>query len=312
MKKYTAILIVITSLILTSCVSVGVIDMPVLTPPTSNLILNSHKVNLSNAFLAKNKHTSKDFKNLIQYDKYRLDSAVSIEAVQKLKEILKQGKMYSIGKVDSLGKDIITNNLPTIVLDSISIISKVETEPVYQADIGQYYASLMVPYYVKWKIIEKGVIVNNKAFSDTLWIEGRKAKFSTMADLVDFNRAVNYILKKTVDNYADEFSSSIKNIKRYYYKSGNNDFIRADYYLSQKEYDKAKDIWYKYIYSSKDIRGQAYVNLALYYEINGDLSQAIELVKKAVAIGNELAPKYLKVLEKRQAQTEKLYKIFNN
>ena len=47
MKAYTAILVLVTSLMISSCVSVSVIEMPVLTPPTGNLVLKSHKINLA-------------------------------------------------------------------------------------------------------------------------------------------------------------------------------------------------------------------------------------------------------------------------
>lgn len=289
-----------------SCVSVGTIEMEVLKPAGHELPIKN-EISIVNEFLNKSNAQKGSFKNLVEYDKYKLDSLVSVEAIQTISNQLENGNLYTIKRIDTTGK-LETYNHPSIVLKNVDIRSEVEVDPVYDNMTGKYYAALMVPYIVQWQIFgDNGKVLKMDKIVDTVWIEGSKYRFETLGELVDFDRALDYILRKTASEYIANYTSTYSETKRYYYQSGNNDFVTASYYAQNGQYDKAYDIWVKYVNTgNKMLASRSLVNVAVYHELQGDIDEAIVHANLAAEKGDELAIKYLKVLEQRKKDIEKL------
>lgn len=303
MKQMKKILyIFIAAAIMSSCVSLDTVQLEVLRPAKNSSKHQYNQISLTNGYLKNNQKKKDDFKNLVKYDKYRIDSLVSVEALRSVYNHVNDAGMTQIKVFDSLGTHKQLRG--TVVnLELVDIVSKVETDPVYVNSRNAYYAAVMVPYRVHWEIKQNGRVIDSTYYNDTVWAEGYKKTFEKLADLVRFNEVVLYIIDKTASNFARQISPTWQNVERYYVRSGNNDFHRAAYYMDNKQYDKAAAIWQKYTKSgSRKVAGNALLNLAVYHELKGDVEKALEMASKAKGKGNEMAKKYLSVLEKRQQE----------
>lgn len=70
--------------------------------------------------------------------------------------------------------------------------------------------------------------------------------------------------------------------KRKYYTSSNQEFKLATDFVEEGNWEDASKLWNTYLASeNKTLAGKAHFNMALYFEIQGDLDQAFELAKKA-------------------------------
>ncbi len=304
--KFKIFVLSIITVLLSGCVAVDTVQLEVLRPPQDSVVNIPESISLTNGYLAENMKAKDDFKNLVAYDKYRLDSLVSVEALRSVYEVIGEAQMVRIMAFDSLGKK--QNLRGTIIeLAEVDIVSEVETEPVYVNSRGAYYAAIMVPYKVKWNISENNKKLKEKVYHDTVWSEGYKRSFDKLADLVRFNDVIKYIINKTAVEFARQISPTWQTVKRYYYRTGNNDFQRAAYFMDNEQYDKAAEIWQKYTkVSNNNLAGNANLNLAVYYELKGEIDNAINFAKIAVEKDNNLAPRYLKVLKNRKQEISKL------
>ncbi|PLX20416.1 MAG: hypothetical protein C0599_09165, partial [Salinivirgaceae bacterium] len=296
MKVINLAVVLLIGVMMIGCASIGKIQIEVLRAPVDSLSLANQNISISNGFLQRNVKDKKEFKNLVKYDKYRLDSLISVESVLALRQILMDAGSVNIGAVDSIGQMKVGGNYVSI--DKVNIRSEVETEPMYVHSRGAYYASVRVPYEIMWNIYTIDGQVYTKDFNDTLWAEGYAYSFDKLADLVQFDNVIEYIISKTTFDFARKISPVWEETTRYYYRSSNNDFLRAAYFMDNKQYDEAALIWQKYSENPKgSLAAKAYLNLAVYHELKGDLNEAIIFSQKSAELKDELAGKYLKVLQ---------------
>lgn len=306
MKANSIISILLLGIFLTGCSSLGKIQLEVMRPPDNLDALSISEISITNGFLQKNAKRKGEFKNLIQYDKYRLDSLVSVESIRALHETLDDAGKLHLGIIDSLGHADIKGSY--VSLEQVDVKSEVETEPMYVYSKGAYYAAVRVPYKIKWKIQLADSKPSFIAYQDTLWAEGYAVTFSNLSELVRFNSVIEYIISKTSFALARKISPVWEQTSRYYYRSGNNDFLRAGYFVDNQQYDEAALLWQKYANGKGNLSSNALLNLAVYHELKGDIDEAIIFCEKAVALKNELAVKYLKVLKNRQSEVKKILK----
>ncbi len=108
--------------------------------------------------------------------------------------------------------------------------------------------------------------------------------------------------------YAGRISPLWIPVKRMYFKKGNNDFKIAHRLVQQGLFNEAGDIWSKYIETAdKKIAGYACYNMGLVYEVNGNLEEALNWVKKSlITYGNRKAGNYIGVLNYRISERERL------
>jgi tetratricopeptide (TPR) repeat protein len=307
MNIKSIISVLILGVLLVGCSTLGKVHMEVLRAPIDSLRIGNQTIGVSNGFLQKNAKTKKNFKNLVKYDKYRLDSLISVESIIALKQTIEDAGLLKIGVFDSVGTMRVGGSYVSI--DQVDIRSEVETEPMYVHSRGAYYAAVRVPYKIQWSIN----LVNNKpvtkVYTDTLWTEGYDVAFDNLADLVRFDNVIEYIISKTTFNFARMISPVWEETTRYYYRSGNNDFLRASYFMDNKQYDEAALIWQKYAENSRGtIASNANLNLAVYHELKGDIDEAIIFCEKSVELKNDIAKKYLKLLNERKNEIQKILK----
>lgn len=300
------------ALFLSSCVTIGTVQLEVLRPAQDSSLFFNGTLTLSNAFLKVDKSSKSDFENLVEYDKFRLDSLVSVESLRAVFAQISNAGLSSVSHYDSVNRINKAKEL-NVQIKKVDILSQVETDPIYVGSRGEYYASVMVSYYVQWQIVYGNEVVRTKVYQDTVWAEGFRRSFETLAQLVNFDEVIKYIIDKTAVEYARSISPTWNTVVRYYINSGNNDFSRAAYFMNKGEYDNAAQLWQKYLSSGdKNIAAGAHLNMAVYYELKGDLDEAMVFAKKAMDLNNALAAKYFKVLEQRQKEIGILMRKFNN
>ena len=92
-------------------------------------------------------------------------------------------------------------------------------------------------------------------------------------------------------------------VERKYFTSGTNDFKQANNFVKMRYWEQAGEFWQMNIDNSDPkIAGSARYNLALVYEMNGKLEEAIDLVENAKkSYPNALMDKYLQILKQRYA-----------
>ena len=101
---------------------------------------------------------------------------------------------------------------------------------------------------------------------------------------------------------SEQLSPSLNTVERFFYKNGNKDFKDAYQLVKFRRWDDAAQIWEPYLASNhKASKAMACYNMALVNEMDGNLEEAIDLLKTA----GELAPweeiqEYKKVLNNRK------------
>ena len=300
------------TLFLSSCVTIGTVQLEVLRPAQDSSLVFNRTLTLSNAYIDENKSSESDFENLVEYDKFRLDSLVSVESLRAVFGQISNAGISVVSHYDSV-KLINIPNEWNVQLKKVDILSQVETDPIYIGSRGEYYASVMVSYLVQWQIVYNNEVVQTKVYQDTVWAEGFRRSFETLAQLVNFDEVIKYIIDKAAVEYARTISPTWNTVVRYYINSGNNDFSRAAYFMSKGEYDNSAQLWQKYLaIGDKRIASAAHLNMAVYYELKGDLDEAMVFAKKAMDLNNALAAKYVKALEQRQKEIGILMQKYNN
>lgn len=292
--------------VFSSCVSVGKVELEVLKPPRDTLEVEMKQISLRNGFLNNNQKAKSEFENLVKYDKYRIDSLISVEALRTVHQKIQNAGLVQINQFDSLGRAEKIKG-PVVILKTVDVVSKVETDPVYVTSRNAYYAAVRVPYRLTWELRQHGKIIDHTEYSDTVWAEGYKQSFDKLADLVRFNDVITYIIDKTAGDYAMKITPTWNTQTRYFIRNGNNDFYRAAYLMDNKKYDEAAKIWKKYTRTgNKSIAATANLNLAVYYELKGNIEKAIQHAKTAAEKGNRLAENYLSILQNRKAEINQL------
>ncbi|WP_462280626.1 DUF6340 family protein [Salinivirga cyanobacteriivorans] len=300
-----AAIFILSVVLLSGCATLGKVELEVLKPAQSPTMVQLEDIRLQNQFLKFNKKQKTDFENLVKYDKFRIDSLISVELIKAVGNEIQATQVVKLQQIDSLGRYKAPAN-SGILLKNVDVVSEVETEPIYVNSRGAYYAAVRVPYKIEWTIISNGE-AKPFTYQDTVWAEGYKRSFDKLADLVRFNEVIKYIIRKTGVEFAHQLVPHWKLATRYYYRSGNNDFQRAAYFMDNGDYEKAAKIWKQYSQSgNRSIVGNALLNLAVYHELNGDIDQAMEYASQAAEQKNELAVKYLKTLKERKEEIKQL------
>ncbi|MFO7863012.1 MAG: DUF6340 family protein [Salinivirgaceae bacterium] len=308
MKRF--IIIVLIGTFLSSCVTMNKVSLEVLRPAQDSLSYIQKEVSLVNEYLYHNKKKKNEFKNLVAYDKYRLDSLVSVEALKAVNAEIEAAGLVNVRRLDTVG---VLGQVDEVALKlkKINIRSIVETDPVYVNSRGAYYAAIMVPYYLQWEISSPEKVFFVTTYNDTVWAEGYNRNFETLGDLVQIDDIIRYIIDKTAVDFAKRLFPTWHTVNRYYIASGNNDFGRADYLMNKGKYDEAAEIWEKYVNASDNsLAAKALVNMAVYYELKGNVDEALVYARRSAELKNELAQKYVELLEYRKKEINSLLKTF--
>lgn len=177
----------------------------------------------------------------------------------------------------------------------------------------EHNANLDIGIEAGWRIyFPKGKrIIDQNVFTDyKYWDAKGKSKDEAKRRLPNPREAVKEAGHFAGTQYAFRISPMWVNVSRKYYIKGPDEFESAKYNVKSNDWDGAKRIWENYLNDPDPvIAGYATYNMALAYEINGDLDTALEFAKKAYSeYHNKSALEYTRKLERRINDQYKLQK----
>lgn len=192
------------------------------------------------------------------------------------------------------------------------IDSDEEGEDIYVGLTLIKYASIWRIYdpltekYLHEQLIVDSLYTSNESYS-------KKSLYQKMPSRASIQSDVAYQIGS---DYAQVISPKWRNIKRYYFVAGNRDFSVANYYLQNKNLDKAMAVWHNIEKNnSGKIAARAAFNLAFAYEIKEDYKQAGHWLRKSAALYNKLkkVPSELNIVkdyvEELKLQTKNYYRL---
>ncbi len=108
--------------------------------------------------------------------------------------------------------------------------------------------------------------------------------------------------------YAYRISPLWVKVPRSYYTKGNDDIEKAKRYVKSNQWDEAIATWSKHVDDADDkIAGKAMYNLALGYEVKGDLDKALEWAKKSyVLFPKGSTQTYIRTIKRRMYDQQRL------
>ncbi len=261
-----------------SCNVVNRVYFEVLKPADTIINLKSKEIDLVNQhFRLRPQAPSEN-----EYDKWRLDSLVSFECIRAVYQVVSETERFLPARVDTV-YHVSSSARNRIELRNVDLRTTVLRDPVKDYYTELYTAMVRVDYQVDWAVLNStNQVVFNKWYSDTVWVEGSKSRFTNLYDLVNFDKAVQHIVKKTGKEFAESIAPHWRGTYRYIYASGHNDFVVADAYVARNQWDKAENLWFKYLNSNnKNLAGKANYNMAVKAEKEGLLLKALEYAQNS-------------------------------
>lgn len=112
-----------------------------------------------------------------------------------------------------------------------------------------------------------------------------------------------------VELYAKRIMMHWEWVNRDYFKKGNSQMLEAYHCLDSSNWLGAAQLW-KIVaddsVSDPANAGNACYNLALYYEIHGDITTSLDWISRSIRLGNELAVYYGKLIKERAADSSNI------
>ncbi|RXQ94436.1 tetratricopeptide repeat protein [Ancylomarina salipaludis] len=226
--------------------------------------------------------------------------------------------------VDSLCKASQTDIL--IVLEDIQAFNK---HDIVEEDV--YWASTEIHYYGKWRIYDPlyQKIYDDRLVVDSLFLETSDINLVRFLGGKLFSREqilndASYVLGR---GYVDLISPKWMDVRRNYFVSGDKRLSTAPYFINKNEFDTAIKMWESLtgmgdnISKEKDLKlaGRAAYNLAVVYEMKGDIKKARSWVRKAIYLYKKMKNRpseykeieaYSLALDSRWLNSEKIKLFF--
>ena len=156
-------------------------------------------------------------------------------------------------------------------------------------------------YYPKGKVVVDDL--RDRKYSQS-WEEVGVTKDAAIAALPTDVSSISIVGGIAGDAYARRISPNYLSVRRAYYGSGSDGLKAGKNHVKALDWDGAKEIWDKIVEKQDDpkIKGRAEFDLALFYEVNGDLDTALDWAKKAaVDLHNGKSRSYAAILSQRIA-----------
>lgn len=174
-----------------------------------------------------------------------------------------------------------------------------------------YYASIDFYYRAHWRIYDpknQKIIVDYVTNKDTLYWDSYETDLvSCFHNLPTIKQACYETGIKTAFDLRDIIAPEWKNETRYYYVLKDDSIDQSITLAAEGKWDEALKNWLKYIDEGNRIKkSRILFNLALAYEMNGNLTEAIRCLKES----NDLY--YRKVTKHYLQQLVKRYNIQKN
>jgi hypothetical protein len=174
-----------------------------------------------------------------------------------------------------------------------------------------YYASIDFYSRAHWRIYDpkmKQIIVDYKMNEDTLFWDSYETNLqTTFKKLPSIKEAATQTGVKIAQDFGAIISPNWTEENRYYYVLNDPGIDESVKFAANGDWNSALQNWLKFTEAGNSIkRSKILLNLALAYEMTGDLSSAINMAKESQKIYyREVTNLYLKLLLKRVKPTKK-------
>jgi hypothetical protein len=174
-----------------------------------------------------------------------------------------------------------------------------------------YYASIDFYSRAHWRIYDpkrKQIIVDYKSNEDTLfWDSYEYDLITTFRKLPSIKKAAAETAADIAQNFSNLITPNWITENRYYYVLDDSSIDESIRYAAKGDWNSALQNWLIYADKGNSIkRSKILLNLALAYEMTGDLTTAIATLKESQHLYyREVTNFYLKILLKRIAKTSK-------
>jgi len=201
-----------------------------------------------------------------------------------------------------------------IVLENVAMRTvtnyQTHTEFIHLNYEKTYYASIDFYSRAHWRIYDpkkKQIIVDYKMNEDTLFWESYEYNLqTTFKNLPSIKEAASETGIKIANDFGALISPKWIEENRYYYVLNEPEIDESVRFAAKGDWSSALQNWQNYADKGNSVkRSKIMLNLALAYEMTGDLSTAIKVAKESQKIYyREITNVYLKLLLKR-VQTKK-------
>ncbi len=182
--------------------------------------------------------------------------------------------------VDSICRT--TKSDALVVLEDIQAFNK---HDIVEGD--RYWAETEIRYYGIWRIYDPlyKKIYGNVTLVDSLFSETSDSDLEKLMDekLPRRGQVLNDASYELGKSYVDFISPKWKDVTRTYFVSGDKRMSAALYFMNRNEFDTAINLW-KNLIKEKNMKlaGRAAYNLAVVYEMKGDLRNARGWIRKSI------------------------------
>ncbi|NQU86088.1 MAG: hypothetical protein HQ541_10035 [Mariniphaga sp.] len=218
-------------------------------------------------------------------------------------------------EVEQICKTFTTDAVLSLDHFKTSISTKYDSETLYDQSEDSYYraylAIIAIQYEALFRVYDPQTkkIVNRTIIKDTLWWEG--AELSNIELFKRLTSVKNAMVESGIAialDYSDKISTHWKNDQRKYFENGNQQFEQAHLFAKESDWEQALGLWLIVAEQArgKSLRSKAEFNVALAYEMLGDINQAIIWgVKSYETYYRPLTVEYLNVLKNRKKEVDK-------
>ncbi len=184
--------------------------------------------------------------------------------------------------------------------------------PVTSEYFSGYKATMKVSYEVLFRVYDP---VNEKVWlreflRDTLvWEDADYTTRSLFSRFTPVKTALTEAGISIALDFSEKISTVWRQENRKYFDKGNQEFTRAGQFASNGDWENALEMWQKMeaASGSKSLKSKAQLNMAVAWEMLGDIDQAIAWgLKSYETMYRPLTYEYLEILKKRKKEINKI------
>ncbi len=251
----------------------------------------------------------------LMYESGRYDIVIPEDRFLPHKENAFISKPLAWDQVEELCNTFETNAVLSLDYFKTSISTNYDSETIYNHLEDSYFRIYMAVMAIQYKALfrvydpEQKKILDQTAITDTLWWDdtdvSTRALFQRMTSVKD--ALVESGIAVALD-YSGKICPSWRNARRKYYHKGNSLFEEAHASVRKNNWEDALRTWLMVAEQAngKALRSKAEYNVALAYEMLGDINQALRWgVKSYETYYRPLTVEYLNILKYRQQEIAK-------
>jgi tetratricopeptide (TPR) repeat protein len=244
------------------------------------------------------------------FDSQRFDVVIPVDRnIYRLLPYNEKPKPLEWEFVDEICQTYNTDALVVLEDFAVRTVTGYDTGTEYDGfqSYKYHYASMDFYSMAHWRIYEPSsetILVDVLMNQDTIFWDNYDY------DLVELFKALPTVKEATIQtgikialDFSDIIAPRWKSDTRYYYVVKNKKVDESVQLAAQGKWDEALDNWLKYAdHGNRSTRSKIMLNIALGYEMTGDIEKAIEWAKKSLSVSyREVTNHYIKELLKRQA-----------